>query len=237
MMDEIKTEILEKYSFRTELHAHTLPISRCSDFYAEELIELYKKVGVHSIVLTNHFTPDHIKRGSKSEVVKEYIDVYKRFKTVANENGIEAIFGMELRFTENLNDYLLYGIEESDVEVIYDFVDAGLEEFYKAFKKDGVLVVQAHPKRDRMTDIDTRYVDGQEGFNMHLGHNSRVALATACANEKGLIVTGGSDVHHLGHEGGCLLRSKCKITTSLGLCSVLESRDYVLDVGGSIILP
>ena len=237
MITEIKQQILEKYTFRTELHAHTFPISRCSDFYAEELIELYKKVGVHSIVLTNHFTPDHLKNGNKSEVVKRYTDAFSEFKRIAAENGIAAIFGMELRFTENFNDYLLYGIEEADVADIYDLVDSGLESFYKSFKKDGVLVVQAHPKRDRMTEIDTRYVDGQEGFNMHLGHNSRVALATACANKKGLIVTGGSDFHHLGHEGSCLLRSKTKITTSKELSALLESRDYVLDVGGSIILP
>ena len=237
MITEIKQEILQKYAFRTELHAHTLPISRCSEFYAEELIELYKKVGVHSIVLTNHFTPAHLKNGSKAEVVKEYIDAYKEFKRVANENGIEAIFGIELRFTENLNDYLLYGIDKSDVEAIYDYVDSGLENFYKGFKRDGIIVVQAHPKRDKMTEIDTDYLDGQEGFNMHLGHNSRVALATACANKKGLIVTGGSDFHHPGHEGSCLLRSKTKITTSKELSAVLESRDYVLDVGGSIVLP
>lgn len=237
IINEIKKEITEKYKFRTELHAHTLPISRCSEFYAEGLIELYKKVGVHSIVLTNHFTPDHLKNGSKSEVVKGYIDAYAEFKKVAEENGITAIFGMELRFTENFNDYLLYGIDESDVDTIYDLVDSGLESFYKSFKKNGVLIVQAHPKRDKMTEIDTSYLDGQEGFNMHLGHNSRVALATACANQKGLIVTGGSDFHHPGHEGGCLLRSKYRITTSKELSAILESRDYVLDVGGSIILP
>jgi hypothetical protein len=48
---------------------------------------------------------------------------------------------------------------------------------------------------------------------------------------------GGSDCHEPSHAGACLLRTKEKISTSEQLVDVLKSMDYVLDIGGSIVLP
>lgn len=237
MINDIKNTILSEYKYSTELHAHTLPISRCSEFYAEELINIYAGLGVDTVVLTNHFTPTHLEEKTKDQLVSEYTEAYRDLKKCAEIRGMTAIFSMELRFTENSNDYLIYGITEEDVSEIYEYVDKGIECFYKNFKRDGVLVIQAHPKRKNMTDIDISFIDGMETFNMHPGHNSRVAITSALANKAGLLVTGGTDFHHPGHEGCCIMLTKTKQETPADIVKTIESRDFALNIGGSIVLP
>ena len=237
MISEIKKQIFAEYPYKTELHAHTLPISSCSEFSPEKLVEVYRKTGVDAIVLTNHFTPGHLAKQSAEEFARDYVAAYHDFKDVAEAAGITAIFGIELRFSENSNDYLLFGVDETDVLEICKYVPLGLERFAKEYKREEMLLIQAHPKRNGMTDVPLSYLDGIESFNMHPGHNSRPAIAARMANEAGLIATGGTDFHHPGHEACCLLRSKTKPTDSHSLAELLRRRDYLLDVSGSIILP
>ena len=236
MIAEIKNRIFAEYPYKTELHAHTLPISPCSEFYPEALIEAYLKTGVSSIVLTNHFTHAKIKDGGRA-YVDEFIRAYFDFQACAEEKGIKAIFGIELRFAENANDYLVLGVEPEDAYEISKYAALGLEAFRREYKKEGMLIIQAHPKRDGMTDMPLDLLDGIESFNMHPGHNSRPAISARIANQNGKIATGGTDFHHHGHEGCCLLRSKKMLTSSAELSKLLISRDYVLDISGRIILP
>lgn len=233
----IKKKVLEDYPFRTELHAHTLPVSRCSEFHAEALVEVYKKTGANAIVLTNHLTPDHFVGRTKEEVIALYIGAFCELKECAEREGMVAIFGMELRFGENSNDYLIYGIDEEDVARIVEYVESDLATFREGFWKEGYLLIQAHPKRNGMVDVPLSLLDGYEAFNMHPGHNSRPGLSSRVAHEAGLIVTGGTDFHHPTHEGLCLLRTKKMLTNSHEVAEVLRSGDYVLDIAGSIVLP
>ena len=237
MIPEIKEKLVKEYPHLTELHAHSYPVSSCSEFRAEELAQVYRKTGVSAMVLTNHFTPKHLEGKSKEAFVGEYIEAYREFRRHAQKAGICAIFGMELRFSENNNDYLLYGIEEDDAYWIADYVEAGLARFRAEFAREGYLLIQAHPKRSGMVDMPLEFLDGYEAFNMHPGHNSRVGISSRIAHEAGLIVTGGTDFHHPTHEGVCLLRTREKLTSSHDVARALRSGDYVLDIGGSIVLP
>ena len=164
-----------------------------------------------------------------------YLDEHSRAS--AERYGITPIFGMEIRFKGVSNDYLLYGITSDDLPRLCELVEGSVEAFSEVFRRRGVLFFQAHPKRDGMVEIDPRYLDGVESFNTHLGHNSRIGQAAAFANASGLIAIGGSDFHHEGHQGTCLLRTKERIDSEQTLVRVLSSRDYLLDIGGSIVLP
>ena len=237
MIHEIKERIFAEYPYKTELHAHTLPISPCSEFSPEELIELYRKTGVHAIALTNHFTPSHLSKQSPEAFARDYVLAYRRFKACAEAAGITPLFGIELRFAENSNDYLLFGVDEQDVLDVTKYVPLGLERFVGEYKRETMLLIQAHPKRNGMTDVELSYLDGIESFNMHPGHNSRPAIAARMANEANLIATGGTDFHHPGHEACCLLRSRTLPTDAHTLVELLRGRDYVLDISGSLILP
>ena len=234
-----KEELIALYRFKTELHAHALPISRCSEFVPEALAKVYGKVGVDTLVLTNHFTPSQVDERSKEELTEAYWNCYEDVAQAAEKEGFRAIFAMEIRFRQNSNDYLLYGITKEDLPFLYDAVKDGMDidEFYRAFHSDRVLIFQAHPYRNGCEPAKSESIDGIEVFNMHPGHNSRPAIAARMANEAGLIATGGTDFHHPGHEACCLLRSKTKPTDSHSLAELLRRRDYLLDISGSIILP
>ncbi len=237
MHTEIKDSFIKKYPFKTELHSHTLPVSPCSEFYPKELLERYKKLGTNTVVLTNHLTPEHLFGKSQAELAKEYVAAFNDFKTEAEEVGVKAIFGIEIRFAENKNDYLLYGVKENDTEEIISYLGGTLEDFYKGFQREDILIIQAHPKRDRMTEMDPRLLDGVEAFNLHPGHNSRIAFATSYANTHGLLITGGTDFHHPTHEGSCFLRTKKLLSSPEDVVDVIKRQDIVFDVGGSIIFP
>lgn len=233
----VKFRLIEEYKYKTELHSHTFPVSPCSEVYAEGLIEAYKELGADSVVLTNHFTPNYIADRSKAEAIKEYTECFHDLKKCAQKSGMTAVFGVEIKFSENNNEYLVYGIREEDLEEIYEFVDKGLASFYNEFKNDRNLILQAHPFRNGMVLADLKRIDGIETFNMHPNHNSRVSLAISYAREHSLLVSGGTDFHHPGHQGCCLVRTKTKIEDSYDVADVLKSRDFVFDIFGNIILP
>lgn len=238
-MQELKERLTKEYPYRTELHAHALPVSRCSQFQPEELVKAYAGIGVDSLVLTNHFTASQIVEKPKEETLAEYAACYREAAEWGNKYGLQVIFAMEIRFAQNSNDYLLYGVTEEDLPALYQMVTEGkdIKEFYRAFHREGVLILQAHPFRNGMEEVDGAYLDGIEAFNMHPGHNSRVALAAARANREGCVLSGGTDFHHPGHQGACLMRTRTLMKTPADIVAALRSRDFLLDLGGSLILP
>ena len=175
----MKEKLMDAYPYKTELHCHTLPVSGCSHIYPEEMVQLYKKLGVDTIVLTNHYHPEIATRFTKDEAAERYLKAFHDLKEYAEAEGMAAIFGMEVRFAANFNDYLVYGLLEEDTAPIFDYLQTDLESFYKSFKRENNLIFQAHPFRDGMELADPKYLDGIEAFNMYPRANSRVALARA----------------------------------------------------------
>ncbi len=241
-LSNVKQAILDKYKYRTELHAHTSPISVCADFTPEEVVAFYK--GYDSLVITNHFTyNDRFSRFEKEPTAEEYVrwylsDYYKA-KAVSSEYNLNVILGAEIRFSENVNDYLVYGIDEEILIEIYKSLEYGIEGFKKNDILKKVLIVQAHPFRDRMTDINPEWIDGIEGFNMHNGHNSRISQTVKFAKDNNkTILTAGSDFHHSnGHKMSALL-TDIPVGNSFELADVLRKQNYALEIAeNSIILP
>ena len=231
--------MLSDYSFRTELHCHSNPASPCSNFTPEQVIEHYAPLGYDSIVLSNHFHADLPGYEDREAFIDRFISDYEATKTAAKPYGIEIIFGCEIRFvkSEMYNDYLLFGIDPSDLPALYDTLEGSLADFSASFRRKGHLLIQAHPKRREIIDIDPSLIDGVEAFNLHPGHNSGIALAAKMASEHDFIVTCGTDFHHEGHQGLGALLSREKITDSHMLCDVLASRDYLLQIASSVVLP
>ena len=242
--EHIKNSIKEIYKYRTELHAHTSPISSCADFSPEDVVEKYVEAGYDALTITNHFSyPYRVGRFEKEPTASEFVnwymsDFYKAYE-VGEKMGIKIILGAEIRFAENENDYLIYGINEDILKEVYEILPYGVADFKASETLKDVLIVQAHRFRNGMEYIDPSYVDGIETFNMHSGHNSRVAMTVKFAKENNFkIVTAGSDFHHEGGEGMAALRTKELPQNSCELEAVLRSCDYVFEIGeNSIVLP
>lgn len=229
-------ELIKDYKYKIEIHSHTSPASGCSEIPPEELVNTYKKLGCGAVAITNHFTSGRVKDDTTAEQsVALYMDDFNRAKAEGDKIGIHVIFGMELRFSENENDYLLYGADEKDAIEIYGLLNGGLANFREKYTNPRSLLIQAHPFRNGMTQMDSSLLDGIEAFNMHPHHNSRVSVAAKYSLDNNMLATCGTDFHHRGHEGLGLMLTKTLPTDSYELAELLRTRDYLFDVGGYIV--
>ena len=229
--------MLEHYRFKTEMHAHTSPASSCSEIPADKMAEIYKNLGYDSLCITNHFTPAKALALGKNAFIDGFM---KDFNTVFENGkklGLNVIFGVELRFCENENDYLVFGVGEGDLEVMFGYLERGIAEFYRDFSREDNLILQAHPFRDGMSRAPIGSIDGVEAFNVHPGHNSRVSVTAKYAAEHDYLVSCGTDFHHPGHEGQIALRTTEEVKNSYDLARIIKSRDYLFSTGNCLILP
>lgn len=225
-------DIAKEYAYMTELHAHTSPVSGCADFSPEDVMATYAAAGVHSVVITNHLTPDWIGKSAD-----EYLDDFYRAKRAGESLGVNAILGVEIRFTENNNDYLVFGVKDSDISAMVEYLESGIHVFYSEFKREDNLIIQAHPFRKHIVEIAPDDVDGYETFNLHPGHNSGVGFSSKLARETGKLATCGTDYHHRGHERMALLRTKNELCDSFDVARAIGSKDYLFDIWGHLVYP
>ena len=229
----------KKYKYKYDLHVHTSPVSTCADFSPKEVVTMYKKAGFNGFVLTNHFTPLGLgKHNSKEDFAEYYLNDYYEAKEAGKKEGLDISLGMEIRFPENNNDYLIYGISEEDVYRAAKYLESDYKTFYREFKSEKNLIIQAHPFRNGIALCDLDYVDGIEVFNMHPNHNSRIAVAAKLAHENPhLLITGGTDFHHENHQGLLAFCTEKKVKNSYQFSNIISSGDFVFDLFGNKIIP
>lgn len=234
----MKNDIFAQYPYRIELHTHTAPCSGCSQIPPDELIHLYAEKGYHGVVITNHLEPGKMnfgKTGAVSLLMKDYEDA----KKAGEKYGVAVYLGVELRFQENINDYLIYGVDETLLNAFYDYLPTDVATFRSAVRLPNSVFLQAHPFRSNMVLCDPNLLDGMECLNLHPRHNSAIGPATQYAYEKNLkIKIAGSDCHRPGDQGNAALRTKTLPRDSFEIAKILKSGDYVFEIGsGSLWIP
>ncbi len=217
--------------FKTELHCHSTDISRCASATVSDIIDTYTEAGYSSLVLANHFkTGTMQEQGCRSyaEFVERYVWGYEKLKRAA-EGRLNILFGVELRFNENRNDYLLFGATPEFLLGREDMFEMTPASFSSYARECGVLFVQAHPFRNEMEIVNPKYLDGVEVFNGNVGHDSfRNELTEAWADRYSLIRTSGSDYHHKKNFADGGISTGSEIKTMDELVSVLRSGEYEL---------
>ncbi len=233
-LQKLPKDILAQYPYCIELHAHSRPASSCSDVTAQELVDIYHEAGFDALVLTNHFTSSLLQRME----IDDYIDECECAREHARQYGMKVYLGAELRFTENSNDYLLYGVDRQVLQSAADYFEKGIEAYVREGKEERSVLVQAHPFRNHMELIDADLVDGFEVHNFHEGHNSRPATALRHAKEcKANVLTAGTDFHHPDRQvPSVALRVRQLPKDSFELAQILKGKDYCFESAGYIIL-
>ena len=236
---EYKELLKSTYPCRIELHAHTKPVSPCSEIPPADLVKSYIDQGFHGVVITNHFNLEYLLGLPKEEALDYYLSGYEQTKMAAEGTGFQVFLGTEIRFNEHSNEFLIYGVDRQLLSECYDYLEKGLAAYREEVSLPNSVLIQAHPFRDRNAPREPELMDGIEVFNMHPSHNSRVAQAAKlAASIPGCVKTVGTDFHHAGHQGLCALRVKEMPRDSFDLAAVLRSGDYVFEIGGdNIILP
>lgn len=221
--------------YKTELHVHTREVSPCADLTAQQVAERFLAAGYTSLVVTNHYCDYVVDNAGDTwqEKMDYYLAPYRTMKEYA-KGRLHVLLGLELRFLENFNDYLVYGVDE---QFLYDHPELHkmrLKDFSAFAKQHGLLIFQAHPFRNRMTVMNPALLDGVEVFNGHKGHDSRNQLADLWAKRYGLLRSSGSDFHHPDSEevGGILTEEP--ITSVEQLLQALRTGECVLHCSGTV---
>lgn len=219
--------------FKTELHCHSKDVSACAQVSVDDIVNKYTDAGYSTLVLANHFsrwTYEHVKAESWEDWINKFLYGYENLKNAA-EGKLNILLGMELRFNENDNDYLVFGVTKEFLLEHSEIFTLDPYKFHGIAKENGLLLVQAHPFRNNMQIIHPDALDGVEVFNGHKGHDSRNDIAMAWADKYSLIKTSGTDFHynHAPANGGILTDKE--ITSMSELIEVLKSGDYTLNQG------
>lgn len=218
---------MKKYLY--DLHIHTKEASGCGETYAADIVERYKGLGYDGIVITDHMSAGNFKHlGSDyNEQLENFFKGYCAAKAFEDEN-FTVILGMELRFLENDNDYLVYGIDE-DFLRSRDFTQFETpEDFLPVARENGLAIFQAHPFRDGMTVLNPTILDGVEVYNGHGGHDSRNDIALCWAKKFGVRMISGSDFHYVSEAqpGGVWFEER--LTDSKAVADALLENRYTL---------
>lgn len=187
-----------------EIHAHTDESSNCGQMPAADAVRLYQSLGYSGIMFTDHLHRYTFKKLYKEnpdvswdEIIDYFLTGYRNgLKEAENFPGFKVYLGCEMRFDENDNDYLVFGLSEDKLRQMKNLFEYETEEGIRFVQQLGCTVVQAHPFRDNMMIVEPGILDGIEIANGHPGHDARNDIAVMWADKYDYkIRTSGSDFH------------------------------------------
>jgi len=186
-------------AYKYDTHVHTSEVSYCGKVPAEEAVRLYKDAGYDGIVITDHFFDLYFEALgdiSWNEKIDCYLEGYRTACEAGKAIGLKVLLGMEIRFPENINDYLVFGIDEEFLRKNRELYRLGLRKFRALTKDKGIMIFQAHPFRSGMVLAPPELLDGIEVYNGNPRHDSRNDMAYGYEQKNGLLMSSGSDFHH-----------------------------------------
>lgn len=186
--------------FKYETHLHTCETSPCGKVPAEQAVRIYHRAGYAGIAITDHYYRGFFEKRrftGWSKKVDLFLEGYKKARQEGQKLGLDIFLGMEIRFDENVNDYLIYGIDEDFLKRHKALYALTLQEFRNLTYDKGIVVFQAHPFRPYMTSAPLSLIDGVETWNGNPRHDSSNHLARQYAVENGLKMLSGSDFHQV----------------------------------------
>lgn len=194
---------MSELTYRYETHLHTKEASACSSCPAKDYIDRYQKIGYTGIIVTDHFYHGNtcIPRDLPwKEWVDRFCLGYEHAKEEGDKKGFQVFFGWEENFDGD--EYLIYGLDKQWLYAHPEMIRWSHQEQLEAVRKDGGLVVQAHPFRERdylsAINLHPNQVDAMEVANS--GNKSYMdTLAYEYCKQKGMPITAGSDMHHAGN--------------------------------------
>lgn len=185
--------------YKYETHLHTCEASQCARSRGAEYPGYYKSLGYDGIFVTDHFFNGNTRIPSyKSweKRVNEFCSGYEHAKETGDAIGFPVFFGWEANFDGD--EFLIYGLGKEWLMEHPDILTWSRKRQYDTVRRDGGLVVQAHPFRERpylsAIYLNPDTCDAWEAYNScnEPVHNGNALLY---CREHGIFMTGGSDIH------------------------------------------
>lgn len=212
--------------FKIETHLHTSIISPCGSVPPEVIVRRYKEAGYAAITVTDHFRWDVFQQIEPN--LHAFLEGYRQVKAIADREGLVTYRGAELQFTENHNDYLLFGFSDELLADPLQICRMGAAAFSQLARRDGALFIQAHPFRTGCVPVAPCLVDGVEAVNRHDIHVNRNERALDLARRYNMLKTSGGDFHMV--EDQCIagIETDTLPKDSFELASVLRTGNFRL---------
>lgn len=221
--------------YKYQLHCHTTPCSHCGRITPYDLVHSLRDGGYSGAVITNHFYNGNtgIDTGlTWNKFVSHYEKDYLECKRFAEPFGIDIFFGIE-EHVGNGREILCYGLSPEILYLHPELKESSIELWYKTLSPLGVLIIQAHPFRQRnyishACVLPTEFIDGIEVFNYgNLADENEKAEKFSYENQ-GLILTSGADAHlsHVLSHAGII--TDIKLDSAEKLYNTLKKGNYSL---------
>lgn len=232
--------------YKYDLHTHTNAGSLCGVSSPEEMVAAYAKAGYSGIVITDHFICGNTCVPRSLEWTKRidaYFSAYERAAKAAKEfKDFTVFFGAEYAYAAG-HEILIYGAEKKFLYEHPEIENADIFALCELLKKNGCLVISAHPFREReyndfSVPAELPCADGAEIYNSH-NSDSENQRALNYVAENSLIPSSGGDIHDAADRniGLAGIETEKKIKSSDELISVLRAGNYrVLAKGKSFSL-
>lgn len=221
--------------FKTETHAHTMPVSRCSRITPEEMVRLYKEAGYTTLFISDHFSAYHFNDDVSWEMNVDLLyGAYEKARIEGDRLGMNVLFSPELACGGN--HYLMYNVTPAFLKARPDFFSLSIADVAAYARTHGVSLVQAHPYRDGKCYPTVSFVQGIEAINTNPRHENFDDRCMTLARESGLPMTGGSDTHRPEDVALCAVLSETPITTADEYLALLAEGAIHIERHGVVIL-
>ena len=219
--------------YKIELHAHSSESSRCGSIRAEDVVKKYKKAGYSALVLTDHYYArffDKIANLSWEKQLEKYLTGYKIAKRTALNLDFMVFLGIEIKFINDPNEYLVYGLSEGFLLKYPKLHQLSLAEFrtLTADQSQEILIFQAHPFRTGMAPAALELLNGFEVYNGNPRHDSQNNKALSYAREHNLKMISGSDFHENEDLARGGINAESLPENQQQLINILKERNYSL---------
>lgn len=206
---------MEEKFIKIDPHVHSKGISGCSHVSCEEIVDEKMELGYDGVILTNHCQKWYYLPEEHGEYVERVIEDYQKGKAYADKKGFRFYLGLEVTLTEpRYADWLLYGITEEFLRASPCLYALTQKELYELCEEWGVVLVQAHPYRQK--PCDPQYMHGVE-INCTDGDLELAPRVEAFAKEHDLLVTCGTDYHSVErvYRGGIFIPESCQTAVDI----------------------
>ncbi len=212
-----------------DTHIHTAESSTCGKVCAADVVDRYRSLGYDGIIVTDHVNESNFSKlgNTYEEQATNWLKGYRTAKEHAGKD-FSVILGMEIRFLDYNNDYLVYGFDEDFIFSCDMAHFENLKTFMPFANEHGLTVYQAHPFRPDMTILNHKLLTGIEVYNGHGNHDSSNEIAYRWAKKYSLAMLSGSDFHgNTSMEpGGVYFKEKPK--DSFDVARMLKNGEYSL---------